>query len=82
MKKIDKEADCVISELSLLGLNVGGITSKLRYNILTEYIKNHDILFLSEGELFSVKSLKFYLTGDSGSSVSLSSLSYIKLLAC
>ena len=59
MKKSDKEAGCVISELSLLGLNVGGITSKLRYNILTEYIRNHDILFLSETRLQKIPQSKF-----------------------
>ena len=49
----------VTVNISILSLNVGGITSKLRYNILTEYIEKHEILLFSETRLQKIPQSKF-----------------------
>ena len=43
----------------LLGLNVGGIASKLRYNILSEYVKTFDVCCVSETKLQNIPSTEF-----------------------
>ena len=42
-----------------MGLNVGGITSKFRYSILGEYIKNHEIILFSETKLQRIPQSEF-----------------------
>ena len=48
-----------MKNISLLALNVGSITSKFRYNVLGEYIKNHDILLFAETKLQKIPQSKF-----------------------
>ena len=45
--------------VSLSSLNVGGITSKFRYNILSEYVKKYDILMFGETRLQKIPKSKF-----------------------
>ena len=43
----------------MVGLNVGGISSKFRYNILSEYIKNYHIVLFSETKLSKIPQSEF-----------------------
>ena len=45
--------------VSLVGLNVGGISSKFRYKILSEYIKKIDIALFSETHLSKIPQHQF-----------------------
>ena len=45
--------------MAILGLNVGGITCKFRYGILSEYIKKFGIVLFSETKLFRIPQLEF-----------------------
>ena len=42
-----------------MGLNTGGISSKFRYKILTEYIKKIDIGLFSETKLLKIPQSEF-----------------------
>ena len=51
--------ESITVDISILSLNVGGITSKLRYNILTDYIEKYDIVLFSETRLQKIPQSKF-----------------------
>ena len=42
-----------------MGLNVGGITSKFRYNILSEYVESFDVCCISETKLNKIPANEF-----------------------
>ena len=46
-------------DVSLVSLNVGGISSKFRYNILPEYIKKYHIILFGETKLSKIPQDKF-----------------------
>ena len=49
----------VLRDVSLIALNVGGLTSKLRYNVLTDYIQNHEIVIFGETRRQNIPKSKF-----------------------
>ena len=53
------DASALCSTLSFVSLNVGGISSKFRYNILNDYIKKYDIALFSETKLQKIPQSEF-----------------------
>ena len=45
--------------ISFVSLNVGGITSKFRYNVLTDYVKKYGLVLMSETKLQKIPQIEF-----------------------